>query len=146
MKLQLILATLLLGGCAPPAWMHEPGLPGELAREDAGTITGAWQETLRDGRAVSGGYLLSIGNAGPYTFAVRKGCTVTGGVLEPVGDGRYRISRYESGFHTEGCGPRRSGPELAPFDGMEVMLSREGSRLVARGGGNTVELRRLTLN
>lgn len=75
------------------AWMHEPGLPGELARHDDGTIAGAWRETVRDGRRVRNGYALSIAQFG--TFAAQRGCVATGGVLEPVEGYRYRIKRYQ---------------------------------------------------
>ena len=145
MQLRLAIATMLLSGCAPPPWMLEPGLPADLARDDPGTITGAWKEVRRDGRQVRSGYNLSIGYPEPYTFAARKGCVVTGGVLAPLGGGGFRIERYEAGFETEGCGPWKSGPELAPFDGTEVQLIREGMTLTAIGGGQAVEFSRLRL-
>nr|WP_295374705.1 hypothetical protein [uncultured Sphingosinicella sp.] len=145
MRLSPIIVTMLLSGCAPAAWQLAPGLPGDLAREDPGTITGAWQEVTREGRPVRNGYSLSIGYPHPYTFAARKGCVATGGVLVPLGGDRFRIDRYESGYATEGCGVWRPGPEVAPFDGSEVLLSRHSLRLSAMGGGRTVELRRLML-
>lgn len=145
MKLHLINAASFLSGCAPHAPTLEPGLSEDLVRHDEGTITGSWRETLRNGRRVNKGYALSIGYPHPFTFAAQKGCTVTGGVLEELRGGFYRIQRYESGFSTPGCGPWRSGPELAPFDGSEVMLSREGDRLFARGEEHSIEFVRLRL-
>lgn len=116
-------------------------MPGDLARVDAGTIVGVWRETSRDGRGVSSGYYLTIGHS--LTFAVQKGCVVTGGVLEPAGQDRYRIQRYDTGFETPGCGPWKAGPEVAPFDGAEVRLSRQGDRLFVEGGGLAAQLGRL---
>ena len=125
--------------------MHEPGLPADLARDDRGTITGSWREVLRDGRRVSRGYAVTIGYPYPYTFAAQKGCTVSGGLLIPISASRYRIEHYKSGFGTEGCGPWRAGPEIAPFDGADVTLTRRGLHLFVVGGGHSVELVRLRL-
>jgi hypothetical protein len=55
----------------------------------------------------------------------------------------YSIERYECGFAIEGCGPWRSSPEIAPFDGRQISLVREGQVLIAEGGGTRVEFRRL---
>jgi hypothetical protein len=67
------------------------------------------------------------------SFAVRKGCTVSGGMLSALGDARYRIGRYETGFASDQCGPWRNGPDIAPFDGAEVRLERTGFKLIASG-------------
>lgn len=128
----IFLAALLVAGCS-----SYPDLPVA----DTGTIAGTWREVRRDGHAVTNGYWLSIGTFS--SFAVRKGCVVTGGMLRPVGGSRYRIDRYETGFGTEGCGLWRSGPEVAPFDGAEVGVVRNGTTLVATGAGHEVQFRRI---
>ena len=118
----LIATLLLLTGCATP---HVP-------TTDSGAIAGSWRNPRT-------GLMLSISTFS--SFAVQRGCVASGGMLAPLGGGRYRISRYEAGFATEGCGPWRSGPEIAPFDQSEVTLVREGAALVASGGGRRVVLR-----
>jgi len=110
---------------------------------DPGTIAGSWREFRRDGRPAPKGYALSISSFAEPTFAVQAGCVATGGLLRPLGGERYRIERYETGFANEGCGPWRAGPEIAPFDGSEVTLVRQGNVLTASGSGRRVELRRL---
>jgi hypothetical protein len=92
---------------------------------------------------VQRGYALSISSFVEPTFAVQRGCVATGGLLRPLAGTTYRVERYESGFFIEGCGPWRSGPEVAPFDGNQISLVREGQVLIAEGGGDRVELRRL---
>ena len=77
------------------------------------------------------------------TFAAQNGCTISGGVLALLGPDRFRIDRYESGFSTDECGPWKSGPAIAPFNGTEVGLVRTGDRLVATGGGKSVALSRV---
>jgi hypothetical protein len=139
-----LLAPVSLLACAPALRDAGAGLPGDLVREDAGTIAGSWREVLRNGERVRGGYAITISNFG--TFAVQKGCLATGGTLEPLGNGRYRIGRYESGFRaSEECPPWRADPQLAPFDGTQVALTRHGDRLLASEDGRAVELRRITL-
>ena len=124
------LAAVMLAGCS--------SIP-DPSGTDPTNIAGNWREVRNDGRSIRGGYALSISLFA--SFAARKGCVVTGGMLHPVGGNRYRIERYETGFATEGCGPWRSGPEVAPFDSPEVSLARQGKSLVAIGGGHRVEFR-----
>jgi hypothetical protein len=145
MKLNILLVTALLAGCSPAGWMLQPGLPGELARNDQGTITGTWREIRRDGRSVSSGYAPTIGSPSPYTFAAQKECTTAGGVLVQLAADEFRIERYEDGLETAGCGPWRAGPEIAPFNGSAVTLQRRGVHLVATGSGHSVELVRLAV-
>ncbi len=131
------LSTLSLAACGP-SWTRAPGLPGSLATYDDGSIAGTWRA-----RTASGTVELSILDGTVHTFAVQSGCTMTGGVL--VADGAtYRIDRYESGYATERCGPWKSGPAVAPFDGERVTLVRDGLVLTASGGGTTLRLERLT--
>ena len=119
--MRAILLAAFLSGCAtttlPPAAANPPA--------------GIW-------RAASG-QSLSISHFS--TFATQRGCTVTGGTLEPLGNGAYRISRYTTGFATDGCGPWRSDASIAPFDGAEVTLRRTGNLLVAEGSGRQVTFR-----
>ena len=126
-------SLLLTAGCATPSAIA-PGLPGDLIRNDEGTLSGVW----RDRR----GLVLTI-NLHTATFAAQKGCTISGGVLVPLGQDRFRIDRYESGYLTDDCGPWRSGPAIAPFDGEDVALVRNGDRLLATGGGASITLDRL---
>jgi hypothetical protein len=115
-----------LSACAPNRWQTEPGLPGELARQDPGTLSGIWRQSGRDG------IVLSVMDFGQYyTFAVRRGCAISGGVLRPAGGDRYAIERYTSGLSDDKCGPWRNGPELVPFDGEAVFLKRAGQTLEA---------------
>ena len=86
---------------------------------------------------------MSISSFVEPTFAVQRGCVATGGLLRPLAGTAYRVERNESGFSIEGCGPWRSGPEVAPFDGNQISLVRQGQVLIAEGGGNRVEFRRL---
>jgi hypothetical protein len=115
----------------------------QIAKEDPGTIAGSWREFRRNGQLVQRGYALSISSFVEPTFAVQRGCIATGGLLRPLAGTAYRVERYESGFSIEGCGPWRSGPEVAPFDGNQISLLRRGQVLIAEGGGIRVEFRRL---
>ena len=117
---RLVPFLLMLAGC----------VTGPIPPADPDSIAGSWRH---------GDLTLSISTFS--TFAVQRGCVATGGVLRPLGGGRYRIDRYESGFATEQCGPWRSGPEVAPFDGLEVTLTRVGHRLIAGGGNHRVAFR-----
>jgi hypothetical protein len=119
----LILAAFLVAGCAT---FSQPSPP-----PSSNALSGMW-------RAESG-QTLSISLFS--TFATQHGCAITGGTLEPMGDGAYRIGRYETGFSSDTCGPWRSGPEIAPFDGVQVRLFREGDRLVAQGQERRVTFR-----
>ena len=117
----ILLAAFLLTGCvtAPPP----PAAGNPLA--------GIW-------RAASGQSLsISLFSS----FATQRGCTVTGGMLEPLGNGAYRIGRYTTGHATDGCGPWRSDASIAPFDGAQVTLRRTGRLLVAEGTGRSVTFR-----
>ena len=143
--LWIILAGALAAGCSPSHSPVQPGLPADLLREDTGTITGSWQEIARNGRRVSDGNRLSIGYPHPYTFAVQKGCTATGGILVDLGDRAFRIQHYETGFSAAGCGPWRVSGKLAPFDGRQVRLTRRGLRLFAAADGIVVEFTRMTI-
>jgi hypothetical protein len=116
-----------------------------MAKEDPGTIAGSWREFRRNGQRVQRGYALSISSFVEPTFAVQRDCVATGGLLRPLAGTAYRVERYESGFSIEGCGRWRSGPEVAPFDGNQINLVRDGQVLIAEGGGNRVEFRRLAL-
>ena len=107
----ILLAAMLAGGCATVA----PSPP-------AGTIAGNWR--------AAGGMDLAISRFS--SFAVRRGCIISGGMLRPLGDGRFRIDRYETGFASEECGPWRNGAAIAPFDSAEIRLERSGPNLVAR--------------
>ena len=133
----LILTSLALAACAP-SWTRAPGLPATLATRDDGSIAGTWRA-----RTASGTIELSVLNGSVHTFAVQSGCTMTGGLLVPEG-ATYRIDRYESGYATDRCGPWKSGPAVAPFDGERVTLVRDGLVLTASGGGTTLRLKRLT--
>ncbi len=126
-------ALLLLAGCASSA-ARKPGLPGDLIRQDDGSISGVW----RDGRGLLATIDLNI-----RTFAAQKGCTINGGALIAMGGERFRIDRYESGYSTNACGPWKNGPAIAPFDGGEILLVRTGDRLVATGGGRSVIMTRV---
>ena len=119
---RLILAALMLAGCttAPLA----PNVTGK-------PLAGIW-------RAASG-QTLSISLFS--SFATQSGCTITGGMLEPLGDRLYRIDRFETGHGSDRCGPWRSGPAIAPFDGAQVRLERRGDTLVAAGPGRQVAFR-----
>ena len=128
---------LPIAGCLSSSPFEELGR--RTAIDDPGTIAGSWREVRRDARRVSRGYMLSISSFEEPTFAVQIGCVVTGGLLRPSGNDTFRVERYETGFSTEGCGPWRSGPDVAPFDGTEVRLMRKGRSLVTEGGGHRVE-------
>ncbi|MFC7536372.1 hypothetical protein ACFQPG_03210 [Sphingomonas sp. GCM10030256] len=129
--MRVVLAlTLLLAGCAGPSWKSEPGLPGDLARHDQGDLSGVWRSarlTVTIDQQIG-------------TFAAQSGCTISGGVLHHIEGGRFHLWRYESGFASDRCGPWRNGPELAPFDGAEVVLMGVGNRLRATGPGRSAEL------
>lgn len=140
MRTLSLLCLLALGGCHA---IERPSGRSALIARDAGTIAGSWRESRRNGRPVQGGYALSISSFEVPTFAVQKDCVATGGLLRPVATTTYRLERYETGFSIEGCGPWRSGPEIAPFDGVQINLIRHGQVLVAEGGGTRVEFRRL---
>ena len=114
-----------------------------MAKGDPGTIAGSWREFRRNGQLVQRGYALSISSLVEPTFAVQLGCVATGGLLRPLSGTAYRVERYESGYSIEGCGPWRSNPEVAPFDGTQISLVRDGQILIAEGGGNRVEFLRL---
>ena len=136
MRLRELIAAgslLLLAGCATST-EYPPGLPGDLIRNDQGTLTGVWRD--RQGLVVT--IDLNIG-----TFAAQKGCTTSGGALTALGGSRFRIDRYETGLSNDKCGPWRSGPEIAPFDGQIVDLTRTGFRLTAQGGGTSITLDRV---
>ena len=133
-SLALVVAVLLTASCATPA-AREPGLPGSLIRSDDRTISGVWRG--------ADGFVATIDRT-IGTFVAKKGCTMSGGVLTPLGGRRYRIDRYGNDTHsTEECGPWRNGPAIAPFDGNDVALVRTADRLVASGGGRSVTLRRV---
>ncbi len=133
-----LLLCFAVPACATSGWDRQPGLPGELARGDTGTIAGIWREPGR------GGLVLSIMDFGSYaTFAVRRGCTITGGVLRPRGAGTYTIERYEIGFSEKKCGPWRSGPEVAPFAGSSVLIERTRFDLSVSSEATTLHLRRV---
>ena len=131
--LAVAVAAALAAGCATPI-SQAPGLPGELIRSDDGTISGVW----RDRRGLTLTINLTIG-----TFAVQRDCMISGGTLRPESRDTYRIGRFETGFADSRCGPWRSGPAIAPFDSNEVTLVREGVRLLATGGGQSLTLDRL---
>ena len=109
-----IFAALLLTGCAT-APVPQPATGNALA--------GMWR--------ASSGQTLSISLFS--SFATQHGCSVTGGMLEPLGDGLYRISRYDTGFASDECGQWRNSPEIAPFDGAQVRLERRSDQLIASG-------------
>jgi hypothetical protein len=138
----LLLPAIVPIGACQPVTMAPPWSSG-AAIHDPGTIAGSWREIRRDGRSVAQGYVLSISSFAQPTFAVRRGCVASGGVLHPLGGNLFRVERYESGFSTEGCGPWRAGPEVAPFDASRISLVRNGQSLIAEGGGHRVEFRRL---
>ncbi len=127
----LVLAiAAAIAGCAPTA--DKVGLPTTLMNHDDGSISGVW-----DG----GGLVLTLDLA-IGTFAAQSGCTISGGTLTALGSGRYRIARYESGFSTEQCGPWKNGPAIAPFDGIEVSITRNGEQLNVSGTVRTLALKR----
>ena len=124
---------LLATGCTNPT-ARAPGLPGDIIRSDQGTLTGVW----RDRRGLVVTIDLNI-----RTFAAQNGCTLSGGALIAVGQDRFRIDRYETGYSTDRCGPWANGPAIAPFDGTEVALVRTADRLVASNGNTTITLERV---
>lgn len=126
-------ALLLLAGCASPA-ARAPGLPSDLIRDDDGTVSGVWRDQRR---------LVATIDLRIRTFAAQSGCTISGGALVSLGQGKFRIDRYDSGYASDKCGPWTNGPAIAPFDGGEITLVRTGDRLVASGGGKTVSLIRV---
>ena len=117
----LILGAFLIAGCATAPVSPVPGNP----------LAGMWRS--------SSGQTLSISLFS--SFATQHGCSVTGGMLEPLGDGLYRINRYETGFASDECGPWRSTAAIAPFDGAQVRLERRGSELLASGPRRQVRFR-----
>jgi hypothetical protein len=143
MRLLPLLPVLMLSSGACDAVRHSPEWAPREAFHDLGTIAGSWREVRRNGRRVHQGSALSISSFVEPTFAVQRGCVATGGLLRPLAGNAYRVERYESGYSIEGCGPWRSGPEVAPFDRLEISLIRHGPVLVAEGGGDRVEFRRL---
>ena len=126
----VLLLASLLAACAPTT--DQVGLPYTLLNHDDGTISGVW-----DG----GGLVLTI-DLSIGTFAAQSGCTLSGGTLTALGEGRYRIGRYETGFSTDDCGPWKNGPAIAPFDGSEVAVIRNGNRLHVSGPSRTLDLQR----
>ena len=118
------------------------GLPWSLMDEDPGDATGVWRQVRSNGQRARDPYMLTI-DLRIGTFAVQKGCTATGGVLVALGGGRYRIDHYTSGFAVADCPPWRAVPELAPFDSSEVLLLRQGHRLMASSGASTAEFVRV---
>ncbi|MEO7815174.1 MAG: hypothetical protein ABIR87_06990 [Sphingomicrobium sp.] len=127
-------ATLALMACLAACVASDPkvGLPYTLIDHDDGSASGVW-----DGGGLVLTLDLSIG-----TFAAQSGCTISGGTLTAVGAGRYRIGRYESGYSTDRCGPWKNGPAIAPFDGNEVSIIRNGERLTVSGPTRTLALKR----
>lgn len=139
---------LLTAGCAAGRSQPTNGsLPASagLNDDDRGTLAESWRSRADPRLTLS---IMDI-NGGRMTFAVQRKCSTIGGVLVPSGDGQFRIEPYRSGFATDQCGPWRSSPELAPFDGASLRLTRDGSGLVAIGPVATarfVRLRSLDLN
>jgi hypothetical protein len=143
MRLPLIILVFLVSGACAPDWARKPGLPGEYARWDDGTMAGSWRIERRDDRPAKN-VELSILGGGVSTFSIQSGCTLTGGVLVATGANQYRIERYDSGHATDRCGPWKSGPAIAPFDGEAVNLVRDGAILTVRGSGHVAIFRRMT--
>lgn len=136
----LPLLALSLASCSAHG---PPGLPYDNMHHDQGTLTGSWTQVSGNVPAQRRQLLtidLAIG-----TFAVASGCLGTGGTLMALGDARYRIARYESGFANAGCPPWRPDPALAPFNGDIVRLVRQGDRLQASNPTASVTYRRLVL-
>lgn len=135
--------ALALTACTTSDWREAPGLPGDLARHDDGTIAGVWRAAPGGGDKVPSDYRVSIMRFDSFsTFAVQSGCTITGGVLRPIGGERFEIQRYETGYSDDRCGPWQFGPAIAPFDGDAVSLVREGQYLWATGPQRRVRLLR----
>jgi hypothetical protein len=118
------------------------GLPWSLMDEDPGDATGVWRQVRSNGQRTRDPYMLTI-DLRIGTYAVQKGCSATGGALVPLGGGRFRIDHYTSGFAVADCPPWRAVPELAPFDGSEVQLVRQGRRMTATGAASTAEFVRV---
>lgn len=131
---RLIAAALLamLAACANP---DETGLPYPLLSHDSGSVSGVWD----DPHGLTLTIDLSIG-----TFAVRRGCTMTGGTLRRESGNAYRIGRYESGFSDDRCGKWSAGPAIAPLDGEVVTIERTGQQLSVTGATQSLLLKRRT--
>ena len=115
----ILFAASLIAGCAtapvPPQTQSNP-------------LAGIWR--------ADSGQTLSISLFS--SFVTSRGCTITGGMLQPLGEGLYRIDRYEAGHASDRCGPWRSTLAIAPFDGAQVRLERRGDRLMATGPARRV--------
>jgi hypothetical protein len=70
------------------------------------------------------------------TLAVQISCVATHGLLRPSLKMHMAWNDTKPANSIEGCGPWRSGPEVAPFDSNQISLVGECQVLIAERGGN----------